>query len=234
MNTSLHNSNFEIETRTGDGFGERTRPACDFRRRAENPVTQNILAGKNQMVERGIGRDAQSRTRDACAPVPTFASALKKILVTALLAGIFPTAQAALKVGDALPDLASFQLEGKIPASLKGKIVVVDFWASWCLPCAESFPVMDELQKKYGDRLVVLAVNVDEQAAKMEKFLAKHPVTFTVVRDARQKLVAAVEPETMPTSFILDGEGKVKFLHKGFHGDETRKQYLSEIDSLLK
>lgn len=82
--------------------------------------------------------------------------------------------------------------------------------------------------------MVILAVNVDEQAAKMEKLLVKHPVTFTVVRDAQQKLVATVEPETMPTSFILDGEGQVKFLHKGFHGEETRKQYISEIDSLLK
>ncbi len=161
-------------------------------------------------------------------------SPLKKIVCTALLAGLFPAAHAALKIGDTLPDLASFKLEGKLPATLKGKIVVVDFWASWCLPCAESFPVMDELQKKYGDRVVILAVNVDEKAVKMEKFLAKHPVSFTVVRDGSQKLVATVEPETMPTSFILDGEGKVKFLHTGFHGEETRKQYISEIDSLLK
>jgi thiol-disulfide isomerase/thioredoxin len=161
-------------------------------------------------------------------------SPLKKIISAALLAGIISTASAALKVGDTLPDLASFKLDGKLPASLKGKIVVVDFWASWCVPCAQSFPVMDELQKKFGDRVVVLAVNVDEKAAKMEKFLAKHPVTFSVVRDAQQKLVAAVEPETMPTSFILDGDGKVKFLHKGFHGEETRQQYLREIESLLK
>ncbi len=159
---------------------------------------------------------------------------LKKIVLATILSGIFSCAHAALKVGDTLPDLVSYKLEGKLPDSLKGKIVVVDFWASWCLPCAESFPVMDELQKKYGDRVVILAVNVDEKAAKMEKFLTKHPVTFTVVRDGSQKLVAAVEPETMPTSFILDGEGKVKFLHKGFHGDETRQQYISEIDSLLK
>ena len=161
-------------------------------------------------------------------------SPLKKIILATLLAGIFSTAHAALKVGDTLPDLATFKLEGKLPDTLKGKIVVVDFWASWCLPCAESFPVMDELQKKYGDRVVILAVNVDEKAAKMEKFLTKHPVTFTVVRDGSQKLVAAVEPETMPTSFILDGEGKVRFLHTGFHSEETRKQYISEIESLLK
>ena len=157
-----------------------------------------------------------------------------KILTAALLAGTFFTASAALKVGDTLPDLASFKLEGKLPDDLKGKIIVVDFWASWCTPCAKSFPVLDELQKKYGDKVVVLAVNVDEKKSKMDAFLAKHTVAFTIVRDAEQKLVAVVEPATMPTSFILDATGKVRFLHNGFHGEDTRKQYLSEIESLLK
>ena len=161
-------------------------------------------------------------------------SPLKKILPAILLIGTLLNAGAALKVGDTLPDLSSFQLEGKLPDPLKGKVVIVDFWASWCLPCAESFPVMDELQKKYGDRLVVLAVNVDEKASNMDKFLKKHSVSFTVVRDAGQKLVAVVSPETMPTSFILDGTGKVCFLHSGFHGDKTRQEYIKEIDSLLK
>ena len=161
-------------------------------------------------------------------------SLLKKFLLATLLTGTFLTAHAGLKVGDTLPDLATFKLEGKLPDALKGKIVIVDFWASWCKPCAESFPVMDELQKKFGDRVVVLAVNVDEQAANMDKFLKRHPVTFTVVRDAGQKLVAVVSPETMPTSFILDGESKVRFLHNGFHGEKTRKEYFSELESLLK
>ncbi|MDR3457284.1 MAG: TlpA disulfide reductase family protein [Verrucomicrobiae bacterium] len=160
-------------------------------------------------------------------------SLLKKAVLAALLAGAWLTAGAALKVGDTLPELASYSLEGKLPDT-RGKVVIVDFWASWCLPCAESFPVMDELQKKYGDRLVVIAVNVDEKASNMDKFLKKHAVTFAVVRDAGQKLVATVSPETMPTSFILDGTGKVRFLHNGFHGETTRKEYLSEIESILK
>jgi thiol-disulfide isomerase/thioredoxin len=161
-------------------------------------------------------------------------SPFKKLALAALLAGTFFTAHAALKVGDTLPDLSTFKLEGKLPDSLKGKVVLVDFWASWCLPCAKSFPVLDELQKKYGDKLVIVGVNVDEKAANMDTFLKKHPVGFTVVRDWEQKLVAVVSPETMPTSFILDGEGKVRFLHNGFHGEDTRKEYVSEIESLLK
>ena len=161
-------------------------------------------------------------------------SLLKIIASATMLAGTLSTASAALKVGDTMPELGSFKLEGKLPDSLKGKVVVVDFWASWCLPCAESFPVLDELQKKYGDRLVIIGVNVDEKPAKMEAFLKKHQVSFIVVRDAEQKLVATAEPETMPTSFVLDADGKIRFLHSGFHGAITSKEYTTEIESLLK
>ena len=162
-------------------------------------------------------------------------SLLKKLAVATLLAGTLFTAPAALKVGDTAPDLAGFKLEGPLPGSFKGKVVIMYFWASWCGPCAESFPVMDELQKKYQDQgLVIVAVSVDEKAAKMESFLKKNPVSFTVVRDAEHKLVATVEPPTMPTSFIIDREGKVRFLHSGFHGATTRKEYVEQIESLLK
>lgn len=159
-----------------------------------------------------------------------FAAALVGVLTLSLV-----VAQAGWKVGDALPDLAAQKLEGKLPDSLKGKVVLVDFWASWCVPCAESFPALEELHQRYKDRgLVILAVNTDEERAKMEKFLKKHPVTFAVVRDAGQKLVAQADVSTMPTSFLVDAEGKVRFIHAGFHGAKTRKQYAEEIESLLK
>ncbi|HEX5398439.1 MAG TPA: TlpA disulfide reductase family protein [Verrucomicrobiae bacterium] len=155
-----------------------------------------------------------------------------------VLAAIFIAAaigaNAALKVGDTLPDFSNYKLEGKLP-ELKGKVVLVDFWASWCGPCAQSFPVMDELQKKYQEQgFVIVAVNVDEKAANMETFLKKNPVSFSVIRDAEQKLVAAISPETMPTSFIIDRTGKVRFLHNGFYGAATRKEYIEQIESLLK
>lgn len=161
-------------------------------------------------------------------------TSLCKLSVAALFAASLVTASAALKVGDAFPDLAGFKLEGRLPEPLKGKVVVLDFWASWCQPCAESFPIMDELQKKYGDRVVFIAVNVDDKVAKMEAFLKKHPVSFTVVRNPEQTLISTVSPETLPTSFILDAGSRVRFLHNGFHGAETRQQYITEIESLLK
>ena len=162
-------------------------------------------------------------------------SLLKKLALAALSAGTVFTAPAALKVGDGFPDLATFTLEGKLPDALKGKVVIVDFWASWCGPCKDSFPAMNELQKKYGDRgLVIIAVNEDEEKSDMQDFLKANAAVFAVVRDAKQKMVAVAGIQTMPSSFVLDNTGKVRFVHAGFHGTETHRQYEQEIESLLK
>jgi cytochrome c biogenesis protein CcmG/thiol:disulfide interchange protein DsbE len=141
----------------------------------------------------------------------------------------------ALKVGESFPDLGGFQLEGKLPAELKDKVLLVDFWASWCEPCRQSFPVMDDLLTKYGPRgLVIVAVSVDEKDSDMQKFLKKMKPSFMVVRDASAKLVAKVGVPTMPTSFLIDQQGKVRNIHTGFRGEKTRKEYEQEIEALLK
>lgn len=151
----------------------------------------------------------------------------------ALLTG--SSALAAVKTGDAFPELSTVQFEGKLPDNLKGKIVLVDFWASWCGPCKGSFPVLEELHKRYaGKGVVVLGINLDETKEAKEEFLAHHAVTFPIVRDQKQQLVKQVGVATMPSSFILDGEGKVRFVHKGFHGASTQKEYEQEIEGLLK
>lgn len=166
-------------------------------------------------------------------------SLIKKSLLVGALALTFCAGSAlaggkALKVGDALPDLKSFGLEGTLPAELDGKVVLLDFWASWCGPCKESFPVMEDLHKKYGQKgLVILAVNVDEDAGAMKDFLQAHAVTFPIVHDATKKLVGTANISSMPTSFVIGTDGKVFSIHKGFHGKETVKQYEAEIEKLL-
>jgi thiol-disulfide isomerase/thioredoxin len=140
-----------------------------------------------------------------------------------------------LKTGDQFSDLAQFSLEGKLPETLKGKVVIVDFWASWCGPCRASFPVLEQLHKDYAAKgPVIIAVNVDDKAVTKDAFLRKTPVSFTVVRDAVKKLVVTANVASMPTSFVLTGDGRVHAIHNGFQGEATRKQYIQEIEQLLK
>ena len=132
---------------------------------------------------------------------------LKSILILSPLAvGIMAVTAGPLKEGSPFPDLTRCEMEGRLP-DLHGKVVLVDFFASWCEPCKESFPVMEELYQKYSSRgLVIVAVNVDTKKADMEEFLKKHPANFTIVRDPSNKLVAQVKIPTMPSSFLLDRE----------------------------
>jgi len=139
-----------------------------------------------------------------------------------------------LKVGDTFPELGNFDLEGKLPDDLKGKVVLVDFWASWCGPCKDSFPAMEELHKKFAARgLVILAVNLDEDAGAMKDFLKDHPASFPIVRDGSKKLVGLANIASMPSSIVIGKDGKVVAIHKGFHGKETIAQYNKEFADLL-
>jgi cytochrome c biogenesis protein CcmG, thiol:disulfide interchange protein DsbE len=159
-----------------------------------------------------------------------------KLIATAAacLLGALLAVAAPLKEGDAFPDLNQFGLEGPVP-DIHGKVVIVDFFASWCHPCQESFPVMEELYQQYaGKGLVIIAINVDKNKADMEDFLKAHPASFVILRDASTKLVSQVKIPTMPSSFLLDRDGKIHAFHRGFKGDETKKQYTTEIESLLK
>ncbi len=138
-------------------------------------------------------------------------------------------------VGERFPALATFGLEGELPDLDAAKVVIVDFWASWCGPCKASFPAYEELRRQYGDRgLVIVAVSVDQDRKAMEKFVAHQNPGFTVVRDANQKLVQAIAPPAMPTSFVLDAQGVVRAVHQGFHGEKTKREYAEEIDHLLE
>jgi thiol-disulfide isomerase/thioredoxin len=139
-----------------------------------------------------------------------------------------------LGVGQSFPSISEIQLEGSLPVELKGKIVFIDFWASWCGPCKKSFPVLEALHRDYKDKgVIIIAVNEDKDERLMTKFLSKNPSTFSIVRDVEHQLISLVGVETMPTSIIIDGNGQVKYVHKGFNGKKTENQYRSQLDALL-
>lgn len=124
--------------------------------------------------------------------------------------------------------------KGKVGlASHAGKVVVVDFWATWCTPCHESFPAYQRLSEKFGSKLVVIGISVDDEPSGIPKFAKETGAKFPLAWDDGQVTSKSYQPSTMPTAFVIDGSGVVRFVHSGFHpGDEAALE--SEIESLTK
>lgn len=143
-------------------------------------------------------------------------------------------AHAGVKVGDTFPALTSAQLAGGTVPATAGKIVVVDFWASWCTPCKASFPALGRISADYAGRGVVLVgVSVDVSAAAYAAFVKKTPPAFPAFHDAKQNLVRAVQVPTMPTTYVIDRQGRVRFVHSGFHGDASERRLRADLEALL-
>ena len=115
--------------------------------------------------------------------------------------------------------------------SYKGKVVYLDFWASWCGPCRATFPLMNELQQRYPDDLAVIAVNLDHKRTDAERFLKKLPASFQILYDPQGELAAQHQLPGMPTSFYFDREGKAAGTHVGFRkrDGEIIKQKIEEL-----
>lgn len=111
-----------------------------------------------------------------------------------------------------------------------GKVVMLDFWASWCVPCRRSFPWMNQMQEKYGqDGLVIVAVNVDREVENAAAFLQEYPANFEIIYDPDAELAKEYEVEVMPSSFIIDREGKIVDRHLGF---KVKKQ--EEYEAMIR
>jgi cytochrome c biogenesis protein CcmG, thiol:disulfide interchange protein DsbE len=112
--------------------------------------------------------------------------------------------------------LADLKQENVQLAGLKGKVVYLDFWASWCAPCRQTFPWMNDMHAKYGkEGLAIVAVNLDQRKQDMDKFLAKFPAEFTVVLDTQRKVGKLYGIDALPMSFLIDREGVVRARYRG-------------------
>jgi thiol-disulfide isomerase/thioredoxin len=156
-----------------------------------------------------------------------------KICCTALLAlSLAAAGRAEVKAGDAFPSLAAAGLRGTLPATA-GQVVLVDFWASWCAPCKASFPVYAKIHGDFAARgLVIVAVSIDENVPDYDRFVRKLAPPFATLLDPGRKLVGQVEVPTMPTSYLVGRDGRVRFVHSGFH-DDTERELRQEIETLL-
>jgi thiol-disulfide isomerase/thioredoxin len=146
-----------------------------------------------------------------------------------LLPGLFLTAAAQTAPDFTLPSTGkSINLQ-----EYRGKVVYLDFWASWCTPCRKSFPWMNALHKRYAkDGLVVLAVNLDENKQEVGRFLDKYPAEFTVAFDPEGKIAELYQLKGMPSSYLIDKQGNIVMSHIGFRHDDAA-QLEKHIKNLL-
>jgi thiol-disulfide isomerase/thioredoxin len=159
-------------------------------------------------------------------------SGVKPPLFGLALVLLLASSARALAPGDAPPAIDMPDQAGKKVDlnELKGKVVLVDFWASWCGPCKQEMPVLEELHKKYAKQgLVIIGVNIDNNAKKMNNFLRGTPASFRIVHDRKLAVAAKYEPETMPSSYFIGRDGKIRYVHEGF-----RKKDAEELEQRIK
>lgn len=131
-----------------------------------------------------------------------------------------------------LPRIGDVQGSPRFRSSDRGgKLLVVDFWATWCNPCRNSFPAYEQMSRERKGDTVFLGVSVDEEPNGIPAFIEETGVSFPVVWDESQVVAGAYEPPTMPTTFVVDQHGIVRFVHTGYRaGDE--EQLAAVLDSL--
>jgi thiol-disulfide isomerase/thioredoxin len=117
---------------------------------------------------------------------------------------------------------------------LQGQVVMINFWASWCGPCREEMPLLDQMYKRYSPLgFTLLGINVEANSKDAEKMLAKVPVSFPVLFDTENKVSKLYDVNAMPSTVFIDRKGNVRYLHRGYKsGDES--EYLNQIRALLK
>jgi thiol-disulfide isomerase/thioredoxin len=143
-------------------------------------------------------------------------------------------AGAAAAAGAAAPSPATAAPAWPVLDSLRGKVVLVDFWASWCAPCLHSFPWMNGLHARHADEgFAIVAVNLDQDRALADAFLAKRPAAFRIEYDATGALARQFGVQAMPTSFLIDRAGNIRLRHDGYREKQSDERE-REIVQLLQ
>lgn len=143
-------------------------------------------------------------------------------LISALLGAWLVLSSAPLAAEPASPFTLPTR-DGEVSlAAQRGKVVYLDFWASWCGPCRESFPWMDAMAQRYArDGLVVIAVNLDRRRELAQSFLKQVPVGFTIAYDPESTVARTYGVKGMPTAFLIGRDGEVKVRHAGFRESDA-------------
>jgi peroxiredoxin len=117
--------------------------------------------------------------------------------------------------------------------NFRGKVVLLNFWATWCGPCREELPELARVQEKFRQRgLALIAVSVDNELENVRSFLKKYDLKLQAIWDRRKTVADAYAVEKMPSSYIIDRNGVIRFIHRGYSPEEL-KRIETEIDGLL-
>jgi len=156
------------------------------------------------------------------------------ILITLTCLTLSSTASA-VKVRQIAPDftLASNKGSNIRLKDLRGKVVMINFWATWCAPCRKELPLLNNLYNKYkGKGFVLLGVNIDEHSKQAQKMISELKINFPVLFDHTQTTSEAYDLQAMPSTFIVDKNGVVRFSHYGYKTG-YEKRYERDVKSLL-
>lgn len=158
--------------------------------------------------------------------------------ITLLLTGLLACSWPAL-AGDDAPPAPEFTLASRAGgemslASLRGAVVMINFWASWCGPCRQEFPALDEIYRIYRPMgLEMVAINVESEPADAERFLGMRPVSFPILFDPDNRVSSSYGVSAMPTTVLVDRKGHIRWQHRAYKpGDEA--EYIAQIRAMLR
>jgi len=161
---------------------------------------------------------------------------LTRSTLAALVLSTLPALAHAIAAGDPAPACNVKSLASGKPVDLAepGKVTYVDFWASWCGPCAKSMPILDKMNTELKAKgFQVIGVNLDEEREDADEFLQAHPVKFTMVSNPDGECPSAFNVQAMPSSYLIDKHGKIRHVQLGFKTDEAQ-EIRGRIDALLQ
>jgi thiol-disulfide isomerase/thioredoxin len=169
----------------------------------------------------------------------TFLRRARRLATTALAVtalGLAASASASKDVSGPAPDFTlPAQAASAVQLSkLRGQVVMINFWATWCGPCRTEFPLLEQLYKKYKPvGFTLLGVNVEDASADPGAWLKTTPVTFPVLFDRKNEVSVLYGVSAMPTTVLVDRKGNVRWMHRGYKpGDEN--EYLNQVRALLR
>ncbi len=160
---------------------------------------------------------------------------MKKIVVS-FISLFFSLSIMSVELNEPAPDftLKSMTGENVKLSELQGNVVMINFWASWCGPCRQEMPLLDEFYKKYNKLgFVLLGINVEEDSSKAANYLREIPVSFPILYDNTNSVSKLYNVDAMPSTVLVDRNGNLRFLHRGYKpGDEN--EYKKLMKALMR